>query len=430
MQSARASERALLGACIIDGEAAKNVVDRLNEEDFDDRECRVVYAAIKELVKKGTALDIITITDKLESAGTLADAGGYSNVSAMSSDTPNSLNYESYMDIVIGNSTYRSLRGVATKVAELSSGTKTPEEAMAEAERLIMGVSKSRTAGRFADMQQIMDETLSRLQFMQAGGASGVSSGIPAIDSIVGGWQRGNLIVVAARPSVGKTALATAMAADAAMHQKKSVAIFSMEMSREEIGSRLISSLSGVSLHDIRHGQLDMSALTNVLDVAKGIRESGLRVEDSSISSPSEMRSKCRRLKAEHGLDLIIVDYLQLMAPDKQTKDGNRVYDVADISRGLKALARELDVPVVALSQLSRSSEYRENNEPKLSDLRDSGAIEQDADVVLMLWRSTDVSLDLAVETVHCKIAKHRNGPTGRADLMFHRPTATFKGVI
>jgi replicative DNA helicase len=220
------------------------------------------------------------------------------------------------------------------------------------------------------------------------------------------------------------------MAADAAMQQKKSVAIFSMEMSREEIGSRLISSLSGVSLHDIRHGQLDMSALTNVLDVAKGIRESGLRVEDSSISSPSEMRSKCRRLKAEHGLDLIIVDYLQLMAPDKQTKDGNRVYDVADISRGLKALARELDVPVVALSQLSRSSEYRENNEPKLSDLRDSGAIEQDADVVLMLWRSTDVSLDLAVETVHCKIAKHRNGPTGRADLMFHRPTATFKGVI
>lgn len=430
MQSTRASERALIGACIIDGEAAKEVVDRVSEDDFDDRECRVVFAAIKELVKKGTALDIITITDKLQSKNNIEDAGGAANISAMASDTPNSLHYESYMELVIGNSTYRSLRSAATKVAELSSGSKTPEESMAEAEKIIMNISKSRTAGRFADMQQVMDETLSRLQYMQAGGASGVSSGIPAIDSIVGGWQRGNLIVVAARPSIGKTALATAMAADAAIQQKKSVAIFSMEMSREEIGSRLVSSLSGVSLHDIRHGQLDMSALTSVLDVAKGIRESGLRVEDSSIASPSEMRSKCRRLKSEHGLDLVIVDYLQLMAPDKSNKEGNRVYDVADISRGLKALARELDVPVIALSQLSRSSEYRENNEPKLSDLRDSGAIEQDADVVLMLWRSTDVSLDLAVETVHCKVAKHRNGPTGKADLMFHRPTATFKGVM
>jgi replicative DNA helicase len=278
-------------------------------------------------------------------------------------------------------------------------------------------------------MDEVMDETLSRLQVMQAGGSSGVSSGIPSIDSIVGGWQRGNLIIVAARPSVGKTALATAMAANAAINDKKSVAIFSMEMSREEIGSRLLSSLSGVSLHEIRHGLLDMSALTQVMDTAKSIRESNLRVEDSSINTPGDIRSKCRRLAQEHGLDMVIVDYLQLMAPDKQTKDGNRVYDVADISRGLKALARELNVPVVALSQLSRSSEYREGNEPKLSDLRDSGAIEQDADVVLMMWRSSDISLDVSTEPVHCKIAKHRNGPTGRAELLFHRPTATFKGA-
>ena len=419
----KAAEQALLGACIIDSEVARNVCDRLVDDDLADRESRLIYAAIRDLVRDGTAIDQVTLYDKLDGevpATTLSDMVGA---------TPNSLNWESYLDIVLANSTYRALQGAAARVSELAGGSRSPQEALSEAERLIMAIGKSRASGRFSDMEEVMDETLGRLQVMQAGGSSGVSSGIPSIDSIVGGWQRGNLVIVAARPSVGKTALATAMAANAAIHDKKSVAIFSMEMSREEIGSRLLSSLSGVSLHDIRHGLLDMSSLTQVLETAKSIRNSKLRVEDSSINSPAEMRSKCRRLKQEHGLDMIIVDYLQLMAPDKHTKDGNRVYDVADISRGLKALARELDVPVVALSQLSRSSEYREGNEPKLSDLRDSGAIEQDADVVLMMWRSNDVSLDVSTEPVHCKIAKHRNGPTGRAELLFHRPTATFKGA-
>jgi len=421
------AERALLGACIIDSNAARNVVDRVTEDDFADRECRVVYSAVRELVRRGAAIDIIRLSDEL--GDRLPDAGGNTGICDLIDATPTSVNYESYLDIVLANATYRALQQAAGTISSLAGGSRSPQEALSEAERLIMSIGKSRASGRFSDMGEVMDETLSRLQVMQAGGSSGVPSGIASIDSIVGGWQKGNLIIVAARPSVGKTALATAMAANAALHHKKSVAIFSMEMSREEIGSRLLSSLSGVSLHDIRHGLLDISALSHVMSTAKSIRDSKLRVEDSSINSPGEMRSKCRRLAQEHGLDMIIVDYLQLMAPDKHTKDGNRVYDVADISRGLKALARELDIPVVALSQLSRSSEYRENNEPKLSDLRDSGAIEQDADVVLMMWRSNDVSLDVSTEPVHCKIAKHRNGPTGRAELLFHRPTATFKGA-
>lgn len=423
----RAAERALLGACIIDGEAARNVVDRVAEDDFADRECRIIYSAVRELVRRGAAIDVVTLSDEL--GDRVSEVGGNTGICDLIDSTPSSVNYESYLEIVISNATYRALQQAAGNIGSLAGGSRSPQEALSEAERLIMSIGKSRASGRFSDMGEVMDETLSRLQVMQAGGSSGVPSGIASIDSIVGGWQKGNLIIVAARPSVGKTALATAMAANAAIHHNKSVAIFSMEMSREEIGSRLLSSLSGVSLHDIRHGLLDLSALTMVMETAKSIRDSRLRVEDSSINSPGEMRSKCRRLAQEHGLDMIIVDYLQLMAPDKHTKDGNRVYDVADISRGLKALARELDIPVVALSQLSRSSEYRENNEPKLSDLRDSGAIEQDADVVLMMWRSNDVSLDVSTEPVHCKIAKHRNGPTGRAELLFHRPTATFKGA-
>lgn len=421
------AERALLGACIIDGEAARNVVDRVAEDDFADRECRVIYSAVRELVRRGAAIDVVTLSDEL--GDRVEEVGGNTGICDLIDSTPSSVNYESYLDIVLSNATYRALQQAAASIGSLAGGSRSPQEALSEAERLIMSIGKSRASGRFSDMAEVMDETLSRLQVMQAGGSSGVPSGIASIDSIVGGWQKGNLIIVAARPSVGKTALATAMAANAALHHNKSVAIFSMEMSREEIGSRLLSSLSGVSLHDIRHGLLDLSALTQVMQTAKSIKNSRLRVEDSSINSPGEMRSKCRRLAQEHGLDMIIVDYLQLMAPDKHTKDGNRVYDVADISRGLKALARELDIPVVALSQLSRSSEYRENNEPKLSDLRDSGAIEQDADVVLMMWRSNDVSLDVSTESVHCKIAKHRNGPTGRAELLFHRPTATFKGA-
>jgi replicative DNA helicase len=219
------------------------------------------------------------------------------------------------------------------------------------------------------------------------------------------------------------------MAANAAFLNGKAIAIFSLEMSREQIGSRMLSSVSGIGLHEIRHGKLDLSEMTEVIAASDRIKNSKIFVEDAPVATPNEMKSKCRRLKKEHGLDLVVVDYLQLMSPDRGNKDNSRVYDVTEISRGLKALARELDVPVVALSQLSRSSEYRENNEPKLSDLRDSGAIEQDADVVLMLWRSTDVSLDVSVETVHCKIAKHRNGPTGRTELMFNRTTATFRGV-
>ena len=425
----REAERALIGACLISGECAERVLERVSANDFDDMQCRNIYNAIKSLVTQGMTIDIVTLSEELTKHGKLEEAGGVTNISTLVGSTPNSYNYESYIDIVLDNAIRRDVHQVAAHIADTSRLAKTAEEALAEAERAVSGISRSRSRGKFSTMEDVMAETMDRLALMQAGGASGVSSGIAGIDSIVGGWQRGDLVIVAARPSVGKTALATTMAANAAFRSGKAIAIFSLEMSREQIGSRMLSSVSGIGLHEIRHGQLDLAEMTEVMAASDRIKRSKIFVEDAPIATPGEMKSKCRRLKKEHGLDLVVVDYLQLMSPDRGNKDSNRVYDVAEISRGLKALARELDVPVVALSQLSRSSEYRENNEPKLSDLRDSGAIEQDADVVLMLWRSTDVSLDVSVETVHCKVAKHRNGPTGRTELMFNRTTATFKGA-
>jgi replicative DNA helicase len=257
---------------------------------------------------------------------------------------------------------------------------------------------------------------------------AGVNSGIGSIDRVTGGWQRSDLVIIAARPSVGKTALATSMALNAALAGKK-VAIFSIEMSSEQIGARMLSSVSNVPLHKIRQGVQNGMDMARIAAAVHDIERADINVDDSPSATPGELRSKCRRLVSDRGLDLVIVDYLQLMSPDRVSRDGNRVNDVSDISRGLKMLAREMNVPVIALSQLSRSSEYRESGEPRLSDLRDSGAIEQDADVVLMLWKKGDAAFDDIDEQVYVKIAKHRNGPTGLAELNFHRPTAKFSEV-
>jgi len=426
----REAELALISSCMISTEVASAVCERLSPHDFDDQKLRRVFAAIKSLVAAEVVVDVVTLSESLAKSGHLEEVGGNVGVVDIANAVVSTYNYEAYIDIVLDNAIRRDVHSAAARISELSRMSKTADEALAESERIVMSINKERSRGKFSGMDDVMRETMDRLSLMQAGGASGVISGIPGIDSIVGGWQKGDLVIIAARPSVGKTALATTMAANAAFRYDKSIAIFSLEMSREQIGSRMLSSVSGVGLHEIRHGLLDLPEMTEVITASERIKKSRIFVEDAPFSTPSDMKAKCRRLQKEQGLDLVIVDYLQLMNPDRGNKDSNRVYDVADISRGLKAMARELEVPVLALSQLSRSSEYRENNEPRLSDLRDSGAIEQDADVVLMLWRANDANLDVAVESVHCKIAKHRNGPTGRTELMFNRTTATFKGGV
>ena len=421
------AERSLLGSILIDQDILNDI--ELNPGDFYDRRNAIVAEAIRQVHGSNMAVDNVTIAENIMSRGKVDDIGGLSYISELYNATPTSVNADSYFEIVDRMAMLRSLSKAGAEIVDIARRIpEDAERALDEAEKTLFQISSKRRVSRWSDAQALMAVTQGRIQsIVRDGIRQGVTSGISGIDGVTGGWQKSDLIILAARPSVGKTALATSMALSAARSGKK-VAIFSVEMSAEQVGARILSSASGVPLQAIRHGGLDMMQLVEIDQWAHRVSELGIYVDDSPVATPSVIRSKCRKISAEHGIDLVIVDYLQLMSPDKGNKDANRVNEVADISRALKALARELDVPVIALSQLSRMSEYRETGEPRLSDLRDSGAIEQDADVVLMLWRKEQPDFTRPVEGVSCKIAKHRNGATGICELEFMKSTASFRG--
>jgi replicative DNA helicase len=393
------------------------------DEFYDPRHVKIARAIV-DVHASGAAVDIVTVSDAL--AGTSVPM---LYLAELSDSVPTSIHAKSYYDIVERMAVLRGLVKAGTEIVE--SAYRMPEDpatAIDEAEKILFQIGNKRRAARWNDALELMNMTKGRVKSIVIDGLRpGVRSGISQIDAITGGWQKSDLVILAARPSVGKTALATSMALSAAISGKK-VAIFSIEMSAEQVGARLLSSASGIPLAAIRNGGLDMVQLSDLEDWATTVSKLGIYVDDSPTASPSVMRSKCRKIAADRGVDLIIVDYLQLMVPDRSGKDQNRVNEVADISRALKGIARELDVPIIALSQLSRMSEYRDTGEPRLSDLRDSGAIEQDADMVLMLWRKEQPDFTKQSEVVSCKIAKHRNGPTGVCDLEFVKSTASFRG--
>lgn len=421
------AEESLLGSIIIDNSVMSTV--EFNPDMFYDTRNRIVANAIAELHKNNIAVDSVTLYEYLSAHGKIDEAGGMSRLSALTSFTPTSANAESYSNVLHRLSTLRGIISAGTDIVKMAYENGADVTSVLDrAEQRMFSVSSSRRVQRWTDAKKLMDEANGRIRSIAIDGVRpGVQSGIAQIDRITGGWQKSDLIILAARPSVGKTALATSMAVAAATAGKR-VAIFSIEMSVEQVGARILSSVSGVPLQAIRHGGLTMPQLADLEQWAETIGKMSIFVDDSPSGSPLDMKSKCRKIVSEHGVDMIIVDYLQLMTSDKGSKDQNRVNEVADISRGLKAIARELDVPVVALSQLSRMSEYRDSGEPRLSDLRDSGAIEQDADIVLMLWRPESTNMDDPIQQIKCKIAKHRNGPTGLCDLEFIRSTATFRG--
>ena len=421
------AEESMLGSILIDN-SVLSVVD-FNPDWFHDSRNRAIANAISDLSKRNVAIDAITVGEQLAAEDKLQDVGGYTRLSELTSSTPTSANAESYAAILDRLSTFRKIIDAGTDIVKMAyAGGDDVSDLIDKAERRVFSISASRRKARWVDAMDMMGEARQRIDAININGVRpGIQSGISQIDAITGGWQRSDLVILAARPSVGKTALATSMAVSAALAGKK-VAIFSIEMSAEQVGARILSSVSGVPLQAIRNGGLDLTQLADLEAASQRIGRLGIYVDDSPSGAPAEMKSKCRKVAVEHGVDMIIVDYLQLMTADKSSKDQNRVNEVADISRGLKAIARELNVPVIALSQLSRMSEYRDSGEPRLSDLRDSGAIEQDADVVLMLWRPDSGAMDAPVQDVKCKIAKHRNGPTGICDLEFIRSTATFRG--
>ena len=419
------AEQALVGSILIDPSIFSQMSELIKRDDIYNPGLQEVWGAFERLDSKGEPIDQVTVYEESKAYPGIANI-----ITETMTSTPYAGNPQAYAKIVADNAVSRRLIEAARKIAELGySSPESTESALDRAESILFSASRSQRSGRFWTAPEMVGRAYDRIARIAAGESrAGVPTGIASIDRVTGGWQKSDLIIIAARPSVGKTALATTMAMNAAAVGKK-IAIFSIEMSSEQIGARMLSSASGVPLQKIRQGVDNGMDLARIAAGVYEVERADINVDDSPAATPGELRSKCRRLLSDRGVDLIIVDYLQLMSPDRVSKDGNRVNDVSDISRGLKMLARELNVPVIALSQLSRSSEYRESGEPRLSDLRDSGAIEQDADVVLMLWKKGDVAFDDIDETVYAKIAKHRNGPTGLAELQFHRPTAKFSEV-
>ena len=427
MPSNTEAERSLLGSILIDQDVLNDI--ELDPSMFWDRRNSLVADAIRQVHVSNQAVDMVTVSQQLDSNGHRDEIGGFVYLSELTGSTPTSVNAASYFEIVERMAMLRNLSKAGSRIVEVAQTSQDDATlALDEAERILFQVGSRRRGARWSDASDLMRITQGRINSIATSGVRiGVPSGISQIDAVSGGWQKSDLVILAARPSVGKTALATTMAYNAATVGRK-VAIFSIEMSAEQVGARLLSAASGIPIQAIRHGGLDMVQLVELDQAAQRVAKMGIYVDDSPTATPSVVRSKCRKLIADQGVDLIIIDYLQLMSADKTSRDSNRVNEVSEISRGLKALAREMDVPVIALSQLSRMSEYRESGEPRLSDLRDSGAIEQDADLVLMLWRKSDPDFLAATEVVSCKIAKHRNGATGVCDLEFIKNTASFRG--
>ncbi len=421
------AEQSVLGSLLIDRDAIIKVAAFLRAEDFYANANGLIYQGILDLYNRREPTDIVTLSDELQRRNQFDQAGGLSYLTSLLNAVPTAVHIEYYARIVERTSTLRRLITAGAKVVDIGfqDGIDT-EDALDEAERAIFDVSQRRQTKDFVSMSEVLDTFFDRIDYLQQnrGEVVGVATGFSDFDQMTGGLQRSDLIIVAARPSMGKTSLALGMAYGAAVAHKKTVGIFSLEMSAEQLVQRVLSMETGVDSHRLRLGQIDDNEWDRISRAFGRLSEAPIFVDDSAAGSIMDVRSKARRLQAEQGLDMIIIDYLQLMS-GRRTE--NRVQEISEISRGLKGLARELNVPVVALSQLSRAVETRADHRPMLSDLRESGSIEQDADIVVFIYREDKYDEDSEKKGIaEIVVAKHRNGPVGSINLRFFDRTARF----
>ncbi len=428
------AEQSVLGALLIDRDAIIEVADILQPGDFYRQANGTIYGAMVELWERREPIDIVTVAEALERTDNLEAVGGRGYLSSLAEQTPTAVFAAQYARIVERKAVLRNLIAAAGRIAGIGyEDSPEVQEAIDRAEAELYAVSERRLAAGFSPLKELLHDAFDRLDYLHThrGEISGVRTGFADLDALTTGLQPSDLIVLAARPSIGKTSLALNVAEFAAIGNSpaKSVGIFSLEMSKEQLVLRLLSSVGGIDSQRLRTGFLDEMDFVGVSKAMTALSEAPIYIDDTPNISTMELRTKARRLQAEVGLDLVIVDYLQLMQSSTTTKDANRVQEVSEISRGLKALARELKVPVIAVSQLSRQPEMRESKEPRLSDLRESGAIEQDADLVMFLWREKERAQEeheADGEVVKLRLAKHRNGPTGEIDLWFKKAQTRF----
>ena len=427
------AEQAVLGAMLIKKEAIIEVQEILRPDDFYREIHRIVYEAMVRLQNNDEAVDLVTLTEELRKTDMLDKVGGLGFITQLANIVGTAANVSYHAKIVKEKAELRNLINVATEIAgKAYEDSDEVENIMDEAEKKILAVASRQGGGAFESMKDIVMRTFERINILyeSKGGLTGISSGFKDLDKLTAGLQKSDLILVAARPSMGKTAFTLNIASYVGLHGG-SVAFFSLEMSKEQLMQRMLCSEGGIDASRLRTGQLDEVEWNKLVGVADKISRAPIYIDDTAGITVMELRSKARRLKAEHGLDLIIIDYLQLMQGRASKNSDNRQQEISEISRSLKALARELDVPVIALSQLSRSVESRQIKKPMLSDLRESGSLEQDADIVMFLYREDYYDKDTENKNItEIIVAKHRNGPVDSVQLFFQKEYTKFRDLL
>ncbi len=426
------AEQALLGAILLKPEVMHDVSVSIYAESFYAEKHRLIYQALFETFTKGDPIDVISITQRLKAGGQIDRVGGAAYVTELIETVPAAGNAGYYAELVQAKSILRNLIHAAEDIAEVGySDPENIDEAMDVAEKKIFNVTDSPTSQKFKTIGSSLTEAWERFEYLSANQDEkrGVPTGFTALDNVLAGFQKSDLIILAARPSMGKTTFALDLARNAGLKYGASVGIFSMEMSDQQLVDRLLAAEAGVDSWKLRTGKLSTDhEFEAVQEAMAKLSEASIHIDDQPGNNILKMRSSARRLKNEHGLDMLIVDYLQLMSPTSTKASDSMTQQVTEISRSLKILARELDVPVLALSQLSRAVEQR-GGKPRLSDLRDSGSIEQDADVVMFIHREDKSNKEQEAERPNIAeilVEKHRNGPVGYAELYFDEKHVRF----
>lgn len=435
LPSAPEAEASLLGTMMVYPSAARTAIEEgMTEDDFFLDANRRIFQACESLYQEGSPIDLTTVPTRLKDMNLLDKTGGLSYLTELTNAAVTSANTKTYVNVIKDKALMRQMIDAAEKIAaDGLEGQTDIDDYLDAAEKNILNVSRNRKAGNFKTAPELMTSVLDQISKMSENKSdiTGMKTGLNDLDHVTHGLQRGDMLVLAARPSMGKTAVALNLAMNVAAYQPKgAVAIFSLEMAAEQLAMRLLSAKSHVQGDKLKTGRLSNEEWNQINEAAGDLKTEQIYIDDTPGVKVPEIFSKCRKLQAEHGLNLVMIDYIQLITGSSRGGEVNRQQEVSDISRSLKALARELNVPVLALSQLSRTVEQRENKKPMLSDLRESGAIEQDADIVMMLYRESyydeaakEKANENGSERLEINIAKHRNGSTGKINVAFEAAT-------
>jgi len=432
------AEQSVLGGLMLDNNSWDLVADRVVEEDFYRGDHRLIFRSIASLAEDNKPFDVITLSEWLESNNEIENVGGLAYLGTLAKNTPTAANIAHYADIVRERSVLRSLISASNNIAGSAFNTEGRKvaEILDSAEQEIFKIAEqgSRNQKGFEDMKTLLARAVDKIDMLfnsEAGAVTGIATGFTEFDKITTGLQNSDLIIIAGRPAMGKTSFAMNIAEHAATKEKKSVAVFSMEMSGEQLATRLISSLGRINANKVRTGQLDDDDWQYLTKAVSQLQESKIFIDDTAALTPTELRSRVRRIaRANSGLDLVVIDYLQLMTGSGKAASENRATEISEISRSLKAMAKEMNIPVIALSQLNRSLESRPNKRPIMSDLRESGAIEQDADIIVFIYRDeiyNEESPDRGVAEII--LGKQRHGSIGTVKIAFQGEYTRFENL-